>query len=77
MQEADELRRLARGRDPVTGGPFGNQVHRIFEVFLQRNLPVRNEMFLTFLDAEPFKTSVGQPVYPLERNIDRSRGSAR
>ena len=70
VQEAEELRRLARGRDPVTGEPFDNQVHRIFEVFLQRNLPVRNEMFLTFLDGEPFKTSVGQPVYPLERNLD-------
>lgn len=70
MQEAEELRRLARGRDPVTGDPFGNQVHRIFEVFLRRNLPVRNEMFLTFLDGEPFETSVGRPVYPLERNAE-------
>jgi signal transduction histidine kinase len=70
VQEAEELRRLARGRDPVTGDPFRNQVHRIFDVFLQRNLPVRNEMFLTFLDGEPYKTSVGRPVYPLEQDID-------
>jgi two-component system, OmpR family, sensor kinase len=70
VQEARELRRLARGRDPTTGEPFNNQVHRIFEVFLERNLPVRNEMFLTFLDGEPFEESVGTPIYPLDRDAD-------
>jgi signal transduction histidine kinase len=68
VQEAEELRRLSRGRDPTTGEPFRDQVHRIFEVFLQRNLPVRNEMFMTFLDGEPFERSVGQPIYPLDRD---------
>jgi signal transduction histidine kinase len=70
VQEATELRRLSRGRDPTTGEPFRSLVHRIFEVFLQRNLPVRNEMFLTFLDREPFERSVGTPIYPLDRDAD-------
>jgi signal transduction histidine kinase len=67
QQEVRELRTLSGGRDPTTGERFGSQVHRIFEVFLRRNLPVRNEMFLTFLDGEPFEQSVGTPIYPLER----------
>jgi signal transduction histidine kinase len=69
QQEARELRTLSSGRDPTSGEPFGNQVHRIFEVFLGRNLPVRNEMFLTFLDGEPFEQSVGTPVYPLDQDV--------
>jgi two-component system OmpR family sensor kinase len=70
VQEAEELRRLSRGRDPRTGEPFGNEVSRIFEVFLNRNLPVRNEMFLTFLDGEPYRRSVGRPIYALDRNVE-------
>ena len=69
-QEAEELRRLARGRDPTTGEPFGEQVDRIFEVFLRRNLPVRNEMFLTFVDGETFERSVGRPIYRLDEDPD-------
>jgi len=69
QQEVDELDTLSGGRDPRTGEPFGNQVHRIFDVFLQRNLPVRNEMYLTFLDGEPHR-SVGTPIYPLDRDLD-------
>jgi two-component system, OmpR family, sensor kinase len=67
-QEAEELRRLARGRDPTTGEPFGSRVDRIFEVFLRRNLPVRNEMFLTFVDGETFERSVGRPIYRLDED---------
>jgi signal transduction histidine kinase len=53
QQETDELRRLARGRDPETGELFRGDVRRIFEVFLRRNIPVRNEMYVTFLDGQP------------------------
>src|SRR5688500_1982492 len=48
-QEVDEIRRLASGNDPETGEPFGNDVDRIFDVFLARNIPARHEMFLTFV----------------------------
>jgi signal transduction histidine kinase len=53
QQETDELRRLARGRDPETGDPFRGDVERIFEVFLRRNIPVRNEAYVTFLGGQP------------------------
>lgn len=39
VQEAKELRKLAGGNDPETGEPFGGRVKRIFEVFLERNIP--------------------------------------
>jgi hypothetical protein len=39
VQEAAELRRLARGNDPATGQPFGRRVRRIFDVYLERNVP--------------------------------------
>jgi signal transduction histidine kinase len=74
VQEADELRRLTRGRDPTTGEPFGNDVDRIFEVFLRRNIPTRNETYVTFLRGVPFERSIGDPAYRLdldERLVER------
>lgn len=68
VQESDELRRLSRGRDPITGERFGNRVRRIFEVFLQRNIPSRNETFLTFVDGEPFERSFRPPPYRLDQD---------
>jgi two-component system OmpR family sensor kinase len=68
VQESDELRRLSRGRDPTTGEPFGNRVRRIFEVFLRRNIPSRNETFVTFVDGEPFERSFREPPYRLDRD---------
>lgn len=75
VQEVDEIRRLASGNDPETGEPFGEQVDRIFEVFLARNIPARHEMFLTFIDerlhryspaAEPAPLDETQVPYPLQ-----------
>ena len=51
VQEADELRSLSRGRDPLTGERFDDDVRRIFEVFLDRNVPARNEAYLAFVDG--------------------------
>jgi signal transduction histidine kinase len=53
QQEIEELRRLAGGRDPVSGELFRGDVRRIFDVFLRRNIPVRNETYVTFLDGVP------------------------
>jgi signal transduction histidine kinase len=57
VQETDELRDLARGRDPETGERFRGDVTRILEVFLDRNIPVENEAYLTFIDGVPFSRS--------------------
>jgi signal transduction histidine kinase len=62
VQEASELRVLARGRDPETGERFRGDVRRIFEVFLDRNIPARNEVILTFVEGELFRRS--RPVSP-------------
>ncbi|HEX6207889.1 MAG TPA: HAMP domain-containing sensor histidine kinase [Actinomycetota bacterium] len=68
VQESEELRRLSGGRDPSTGEPFRTNVRRIFEVFLQRNIPARNETFLTIVGGEPFERSFREPPYRLDRD---------
>jgi two-component system OmpR family sensor kinase len=65
-QEAAELRRLASGNDPETGRPFGSDVRRIFEVYLQRNVPSRYEALITFVDGRPFLRSRQVAPYRLD-----------
>jgi two-component system OmpR family sensor kinase len=69
VQESRELRRLAeRGIDPETGEPFGEHVRRILEVFLERNVPSRNEALLTFVAGEPFERSRNVLPYRLDED---------
>ncbi len=70
VQEAAELRRLASGNDPETGMPFDEDVRRIFEVFLDRNVPSRNEALLTFVGGEPFLRSRQVIPYALDQDPD-------
>lgn len=67
-QEAEELRRLASGNDPMTGKPFGPRVRQIFKVYLQRNVPSRNEALITLVGGEPFLRS--RPVVPYRLDRD-------
>ena len=46
-QEVDEFQKLAGGVDPETGRPFGTDVKRIFDVYLERNVPGEGEQLLT------------------------------
>ena len=46
-QEVQEFKRLAGGDDPETGRPFGTDASRIFEVYLERNVPAEYEQLLT------------------------------
>jgi two-component system OmpR family sensor kinase len=76
-QEVSELERLAPGRDPQTGRPFGSDIERIFEVFLQRNIPSRHEAILTFVPGKPILFAPPRPDYRLdqdERLVERWRG---
>jgi signal transduction histidine kinase len=66
VQESRELRQLATGNDPETGEPFAGRVRRIFEVYLSRNIPSRNEVLLTFADGEPFLRSGRAGPYRLD-----------
>jgi hypothetical protein len=79
VQEVDEVRRLAGGNDPETGEPFGSRVDRIFEVFIERNIPARHEALLTFVDGrlhlytpadEP--EPLGEAKLPYALNEDRA-----
>src|SRR5687768_6764994 len=70
VQEMDELRRLAKGRDPDTGQRFGGNVERIFDVFLRRNIPARNEVHLTFSNGQPFLRSRQVAPYRLDRDAE-------
>lgn len=67
-QEVREFRFLARGNDPETGEPFRGSVARIFEVFLERNIPARNEAIITFLGGEPFLRSREVVPYRLDQD---------
>lgn len=68
VQEAKEVRRLSTGSDPATGTPFEGRVRRIFEVFLERNIPARHEAQLTFVDGVPYLRSVPVVPYRLDRD---------
>jgi two-component system OmpR family sensor kinase len=68
VQEISELRRLARGRDPLTGERFRGDVPRIFDVFLRRNIPEENETYVTFLNGDPYERSFRDPPYRLDRD---------
>jgi two-component system OmpR family sensor kinase len=66
VQETEEFRRLARGSDPRTGEPFGDDVRAIFDAFLSRNVPGESEAFFTYVDGEPYDTRYA-PGLPAER----------
>jgi signal transduction histidine kinase len=70
VQEAREVRRLSRGNDPETGEPFSGRVRKIFTVFLQRNIPSRNEAIITFVGGEPFLRSRQVVPYRLDNDPD-------
>ena len=67
VQESRELDRLALGIDPETGRPFAG-VDRIFELFLERNVPARNEAFIMFIDGEVYDRSRNVLPYRLDRD---------
>jgi two-component system OmpR family sensor kinase len=69
-QEVSELRILARGRDPRTGRPFATDVRRVFQVFLERNVPSRNEVIITYVDGRFYRRSrtVRSPPYRLDKD---------
>ena len=61
-QEAQELDGSPSGIDPDTGEPFAS-VKRIFDVYLQRNVPSRNEALITFLGGRAVPAAA-RPVVP-------------
>ena len=68
FQEVDEVRRLAEGNDPETGEPFGARVDRIFDVFLERNIPARYEVLLAFVDGRLYGYGPRDELPPLNES---------
>jgi two-component system, OmpR family, sensor kinase len=69
VQESGELRKLAAdGVDPETGKPLGSDVKRIFEVYLERNVPSPNEALITFVDGKPFLRSAHVVPFRLDQD---------
>jgi two-component system, OmpR family, sensor kinase len=66
VQEVDEVERLSMGNDPDTGEPFGQRVDRIFEVFLERNIPSQHEMLVTFVGGRLHDYSPQDELPPLD-----------
>jgi two-component system, OmpR family, sensor kinase len=54
VQETEEFRNLAGGRNPETAEPFGDDIRSIFDVFLERNVPAEAEAFYTFADGSAY-----------------------
>jgi two-component system, OmpR family, sensor kinase len=67
-QEVAELRQLIEvGVDPDTGEPFGGDLGRVFETFLQRNVPLEGEGIFTVLNGEPsFRDRTGDRLAETE-----------
>lgn len=63
-QEVAEFRLLAGGRDPATGEPFGADVARLADTYLERNTPQEGESVLLFVDGE-FHGGSAEPPYDL------------
>lgn len=82
VQEVDEFRTLARdGIDPETGRPFGEDVRRVFDVYLARNVPNRGEAWFTFVGTAPYRSTAGSGSNPavMERllRLGRTTSTAR
>jgi two-component system, OmpR family, sensor kinase len=64
VQEIEEFRNLARGRNPITAQPFGTDAQAIFDVFLTRNVPGEAEAFFTFVAGDDYKENYAPGLEP-------------
>jgi signal transduction histidine kinase len=70
-QEVGEMRQLAGGVDPDTGEPFAGDVRAIFDTYFERNVPLADEVVVTFVDGEPYKTGITGPQVEGSELLDR------
>ena len=64
-QEISEFRRLVRtGRDPRTGRRLGADIAAIFDAYLGANVPNVGETTFGFIDARPYRSTVGASFDP-------------
>jgi signal transduction histidine kinase len=59
VQEVEEIRVLAAGRDPRTSELFNGNVTAIFDTFLRRNIPHEGETLLAIVSGRPYLETRG------------------
>jgi two-component system OmpR family sensor kinase len=57
-EEVASLRLLADGIDPETGEPFAGDVAAIFDIFLERSVPLEGEGIVTIVGGLPYKSDI-------------------
>jgi two-component system OmpR family sensor kinase len=67
-QEIDELDRLQQEEDPVSGRLLGEDVPRLLEIQLARNVPAEGEAYLAYVDGRPYMHSRQSIPYRLDRD---------
>ncbi|HEX2160583.1 MAG TPA: HAMP domain-containing sensor histidine kinase [Thermoleophilaceae bacterium] len=75
VQETEEFSQLVQGRDPATGEPFGDDLRRIFDVYIDRNVPDDDEAIFTILNGQPY-ASIGSRQFPIEALAQREHWTA-
>lgn len=70
-QETEEFRRLAGGRDPRTGEPFGLDLKAIYDVYFSRNVPNEGEALVALINGRPYASNYAHDApYRLEDDPD-------
>ena len=72
-QEVDELQRLQQEQDPVSGRPLGDDLRRLLEVQLSRNVPAEGEAYIAYVDGRPFLHSRQSVPYRLDTDAEFTR----
>ena len=67
-QEIEELKVLVNGKDPETAKPFGDNITAIFDVFLNRNIPINDEYTIALLPDNFYASVPSQLPQLINRN---------
>lgn len=72
IQEEKEFLQLVEERNPYTSQPFNNDVADIFDVFLSRNFPEKDEFFIALLNGKFYQSKSYRTILPnaLNSNSD-------
>jgi signal transduction histidine kinase len=66
QQEIQEFRQLRKGKNPINGQPFGDDITALFDVFLSRNIPDDDEFLITLVNGQFYKSSPEALPVPIQ-----------
>ncbi|MGE0026809.1 MAG: sensor histidine kinase [Thermoleophilia bacterium] len=72
-QEVDELQRLQQEQDPVSRQALGDDVRRLLEIQLARNVPAEGEAYVAYVDGKPFLHSRQSVPYRLDTDSELTK----